>query len=31
MILVYLCTRNQEQRIEAVVEMGVVDILIFSV
>ena len=31
MILVYLCTRNQEQRIEAVVEIGVVDRLILSV
>ena len=31
MILVYLCTRNQEQRIEAVVEIEVVGRLIFSV
>ena len=31
MILVYLCTRNQEQWIEAEVEIGVVDGLIFSV
>ena len=31
MILVYLCTRNQEQQIEAVVEIEAIDRLIFSV
>ena len=31
MILVYLCTRNQEQRIEPVVQVEAGDGLIFSV